>query len=134
MVLWIVPISYFYMISKGSFSDDFKYAFRHLEYMLEAAIVGLMYFLAQYIEIKASQTLNPTSSGYLASAGMLLTLQISYTISVHKYDWYQVLGLVAAWLGVAGRLWVLGPNQKHERVVENMSFKPYEKVSDLEND
>ncbi len=85
MSAWIISISYFYMISKGSFSDDFKYAFRHLEYMLEAAIAGLLYFLAQFIELKASQTLSPTSSGYLASAGMLLTLQISYTISAHKY-------------------------------------------------
>lgn len=78
--------------------------------------MGLLVFLAQVIEFKACQVA-ASSSGYLTSAGMFLTIVISYTFSVHEYYRWQVLGVVASVGGIVGGLLVLGRREETKEIL-----------------
>ena len=98
--LWSWAFSVFYLLFKGKFSYSAEYSFSHLDYLVEVAVLGLFFCLGQLLLYKATQNLQQNAAAYLMSAAMVLTVQVSFSFSVHKYHMYQVVGLLMAWIGI----------------------------------
>lgn len=97
---WTLFFAYGYLMVQGKFTASAEYTFKHMEYFVEVAIVGVFYFLGQLIVYKATKNQQQNVPSYLMSAAMILMVQVSFSFSIHKYHIYQVIGLVMAWGGI----------------------------------
>ena len=120
---WTVAGIVILVLLMGDLPYTIGFMARHKLFALEMVALGILYALEQIFTYRTVKTMALNVPGYLQSTKNILAVQMSYSLTIHKYYLEQVIGLLLSWISIVVQAFLF---IKKENKPKKSLSKPYE--------